>query len=190
MNHLLYYQCALLNRALTSCQRVALTTRSPLHMAAAASTNFQPCMNHQRFMHTSLHDASYLPQDFFSVTDDGYDAGKYGYRVVVSTTARRHSSTMTKLSGEDDYGEYSPMRNTMHLRNLDILASPEVLEILESQREWDNSLHCNESVVPLDDPYLSDCEEMHDKWEQCNDCGEEFNVGVVDTSPSLEEKTM
>jgi hypothetical protein len=157
--------------------------------AATASTNFQPRVNQKRSMHTSLHEASYLPHDFFTVVDDGYDASKYGYRVFVPIKDHiRYSSTMTKLSsGEDYYADYNPSHDMIDPRNVNILSSPDVLEILESQREWDSCLR-KESDLAIDDGYLSDFEEMQDTWENCT-FEAEPTVDAFET-PSLDEKKM
>lgn len=204
---LLFHQRAFLLNRLSSVERraSAATATTTMRSSAfrAASTNVQPRVvtstnnNNKRSMHTSLYEAAY-----FTVTDDGYDASKYGYRVVVPTSSgtpavlrRRHSSTMTNKIGSnsnnnnnnsvDDYAEYM-MQSAMGAdpRNLDILSSPEVLAILESQREWDSSLR-------NDDYETTDCEVMQDSWES-------FTIGVESSSdgdsfhmtPSLDEKEM
>ena len=76
--------------------------------------------------------------------------------------------------------------SSLQPESLDILNSPEVREILESQREWDATLREEQTVVwaieeeeELDekggDPYFSDFEAMKDRW---------------DTETSLDEKPM
>lgn len=149
--------------------------------------------------------SSYAPRDCFAVTDDGYDASQYGYRVFVPMIATgsatvRHSSTVTrKLSGAlvDDYDDYYNAHHanllSMHPRSLDILSSPEVLEILHSQREWDRNIGEDDGTSgvasAVDDQYFSDCEEMQDSWEDCN-LGGETSDDSFDAVVSLDEKEM
>ena len=131
---------------------------------------------------SSLHEAPLLlgPSSFSPLGD--YEANKYGYRVVVnrssSSSLRRmdHSYHHYDAGLNDDYDDYavghSSSRNAMIMmenENLDILASPEVQEILQSQRDWDSSLKEHTMMVKgesLQDTILdggeydSDYEEM------------------------------
>jgi hypothetical protein len=147
----------------------------------------------KRSFYTSLQELSYNTKfDCFTVTDDGYDASKYGYRVIVPAVIPsqgktvRNSSTMTHtLSAVDDYLEYMNNNRIVDPRSLDILSSPEVLEILHGDNQRENKVSkevenpnfCLASASSVvEDPYFSDCEEMLDGWE--------------DPLPSLDEKQM
>jgi hypothetical protein len=161
--------------------------------SSTTSTKSTPALAaSKRSLYTSLQEVSYNTKfDCFAVTDDGYDASKYGYRVIVpaipsQSKAVRNSSTMAHtLSAVEDYLEYMNNNKFVDPRSLDILSSPEVLEILhgDNQREnkfskeVENPNFCLASASSLvEDPYFSDCEEMLDGWE--------------DPLPSLDEKQM
>jgi hypothetical protein len=160
-------------------------------------------------MYSSLHEAS-----FFTCMDDGYDASQYGYRVFIpaspnrtnvggvvtsnnvvrqsSTSAQQyqsfyrnpngHGNTRTMINHNDDY---SQCMNTIDPSSLDILSSPEVRAILETQQDWDT--HRTDPKQD-DDPYLSDCEEMEDSWYNSNHCP--MSMASLDELPAIDEKKM
>jgi hypothetical protein len=115
-----------------------------------------------------------------------YVAHHFGYRVVVPmrSSATRGIITHSSSTTYDDYyndhhhhhhhsGQHDPL--FYDPGNLDILKSPEVLEILEAQREWDHSLQppppttggSNQPPEDEGDPeYFSDYEAMdEEQWE-------------------------
>jgi hypothetical protein len=109
--------------------------------------------------------------------DHSYVAHHFGYRVVVrqppTISAIRGMITHSSSTTYDDY--YNDVHNPLHYpENLDILKSPEVLEILEAQREWDHSLKQPPATSILEsnqdegDPeYFSDYEAMdEEQWEE------------------------
>lgn len=152
----------------------------------------------------SLHEGSLFPQDYFTVVDDGYDASKYGYRTVVPSSPntkllRRSSSSTRRIERFDDFGhmdptlmdDYSQCMQTVDPRSLDILSSPEVRAIIESQRDWDDSKadYCfsnrNIQHPSVDDGYLSDSEPMKEGWTSCVSYSDSF-----EKLPSLDEKKL
>lgn len=151
----------------------ALLRRLPGRTASAAalSTVARPAAS-------SLHEAAAYPV----VTPHDYDAGQYGYRVVVgNSAARRGSSTMSRRTtlGDHDYDEFGMFHDSigpLPPDNLDILSSPEVREILESQRDRDTDLRRGDSMLAkdlqqdaADDGYDSDYEAMQaEEWERCS----------------------
>jgi hypothetical protein len=157
-----------------------------------SATSTRTFAANKRSFYTSLQEISYNTKfDCFTVTDDGYDASMYGYRVIVPAIPSqdktvRNSSTMAHtLSAVDDYLEYMNNNKFVDPRSLDILSSPEVLEILNGDNHWENKVskeveNQNLCLAPVssivEDPYFSDCEEMLDGWE--------------DPLPSLDEKQM
>jgi hypothetical protein len=157
--------------------------------------------------HSSFTEASYFPYDKVTVSDDENPASRFGYRVVVSSTpGKRLSSTMTRYS-DDDFSEYNPLHhNIVDPQSLDILSSPEVLEILESRRQWDNTLRdgslsaksvdttsaaSSSSIVPeQDDEYLSDCEEMDEDWEDVEPSASTCTSWEENADTALESRLM
>lgn len=166
--------------------------------------------NVRSMAYSSLHEAS-----FFTVTDDSYDASKYGYRVFVPATPTRSGTTITSTSTTNagyrrsssathyttrhSYNDgavmddYTHCMQTIDPSSLDILSSPEVLAILESQREWDASKReltydttMNSADDDIDDPYLSDCEEMHDSWK--DDMELKTPIESFEKLPPIDEK--
>jgi hypothetical protein len=164
-------------------------------------------IKHARLAYSSLHEAS-----FITVMDDGYDASQYGYRIfipstpkrtnmggiVTSTNVIRKSSSSAQHSqsfhyhGNNRYNDYDNLRmlpndeyskcmQSVDPSTLDILSSPEVLAILESQCDWEKCK--NDS----DDPYLSDCEEMKDSW---NDSPPVVSAESFTKLPAIDEKKM
>jgi hypothetical protein len=161
--------------------------------------------SNQRSLYTysSLHEASFFPQDYIAVTDDGNDASKYGYRVFVTSSPtggyyfRQSSSSTHRKVGRSEVvpglDDYSQCMQTIDPRSLDILSSPEVIAILESQRDWDN---CGDAYrIPDDtetmisaqeeDLYLSDCEELREGWNS-----HQKGVETFEKFASLDEKIM
>ena len=168
-------------------------------------TTLRPYGACTRSMNTygSLHEASIFPQDYFTVIDDGYDASMYGYRAFVPASPKaagfRHSSSSTRRMGRFDeevysdssgiMDDYSQCMQSVDPHSLDILSSPEVRAILESQRDWDESkteFGLSHRIVPHvkeDDGYLSDSETMKEGWTRCVTFSDSF-----DKLPSLDEK--
>jgi len=165
--------------------------------AASLTTRTAGTTAAPRSYSSSLHEAAYSSS---AAVPLDYDASLYGYRVVVNSNQyqqpARHSSTMSsRVNDDDDYNEFGAFHNAPILAptdNLDILASPEVQEILESQRDWDKSLRSETMVVQdlkdsILDGYHSDCEEMTEtdqEWEQCS-----TTAATVEVNASVTEDT-
>jgi hypothetical protein len=152
----------------------------------------------------SLQEGSLFPQDYFPVVDDGYDASKYGYRTFVPSAPKtrflcRSSSSTRRIERFDECGytdsarmdDYSQCMQVIDPRSLDILSSPEVRAIIESQRDWDDSKadYCisnrNMQHPDVDDGYLSDSETMKAGWTNCVSFTDSF-----EKIPSLDEKKL
>jgi hypothetical protein len=164
-------------------------------------------INHARLEYSSLHEAS-----FITVMDDGYDASQYGYRIFIPSSPKRtniggvvtSSNVIRKSSSSaqqyqsfhyhenhryNNYDnnrilandEYSKCMQSIDPSTLDILSSPEVLAILEAQCDW--AKYKDDG----DDPYLSDCEEMEDDW---NDIPPAISAESFDKLPAIDEKKM
>ena len=162
---------------------------------------------HARLAYSSLHEAS-----FITVMDDGNDASQYGYRIFIPSSPKRtnlggvvtSSNIIRKSSSSaqqyqsfhyhdnhryNDHekthmpanDEYSKYMQSIDPSTLDILSSPEVLAILESQCDWEK--YKGES----DNPYLSDCEEMEDNW---NEIPPVVTAESFDKLPAIDEKKM
>jgi len=139
--------------------------------------------------YSSLQEAPVSPPDVL-------DASHFGYRVVVN----RASSSMSRMSSsnnhhhhhniQDDYEEYFQSHDmTSTTTNLDILSSPEVQEILNSQHDWDSNLRAAENTMAitgclqdtiLDGGYDSDCEEL-----SAADCNRNAAAAVVEETASF-----
>jgi hypothetical protein len=196
------------NCALTSFPSLC-RNRVPIKMASA--TRPPLVSKHKVLMYSSLHEAS-----FTTVMDDGYDASKYGYRIFVPILPTRTNlgsykrirqspmSTHYKTNYEsvnDNVDDYTQCMNSIDPSSLDILSSPEVLAILEAQRDWDatkwtdaptniNSFEQSNDQIKKDetvDPSLSDCEEMVEGWISNR---ASLRVESFDTLPSYDEKKM
>lgn len=87
--------------------------------------------------------------------------------------------------------DYSQCMQTVDPRSLDILSSPEVRAIIESQRDWDDSKvdYCfsnrNIQHPSVDDGYLSDSEPMKEGWTSFVSYTDSF-----EKLPSLDEKKL
>jgi hypothetical protein len=161
--------------------------------------------SHSLQAYGSLNEGSVFPQDYFTVIDDGYDASKYGYRTFVPASPktrvfRRSSSSTRRIERFDEFGftdstahmdDYSQCMQSVDPRSLDILSSPEVRAIIESQRDWDDSKadYCfsnlNIQRPSVDDGYLSDSEPMKEGWTSCVSFTDSF-----EKLPSLDEKKL
>jgi len=99
----------------------------------------------------------------------------------------------------DDYDEFGLFHNITgeYPQNLDILASPEVQEILNSQWEYDQDTKnacCENTMVVqelkdtiLEGGYDSDCEELTlADWEQC---GSQTTSAVVEENRTILDDT-
>lgn len=143
------------------------------------------------------------------LTNLDYEANLYGYRVKVnnnntrwqgfsSTTPLRQTSNNNINSNnnnddhndDDDFSEYQCHNDPIFLyedgQNLDILASPEVQAILESQRDYDGSLRSESRIVKdmkdnvVESGYDSDYEEMTDcDWEELCSPSTQLETGAV-----------
>jgi hypothetical protein len=161
------------NVANTTTSKGLLRRLSSRQVVASTTT----AIHQQCRSYSSLYEAPMMPPI-------EYEASQYGYRVVVnrfSSSLRtsmnqiHHTSSYDhhKANNNDDYDEYLRScsgSSTIEHDNLDILASPEVQEILHSQQEWDCSLpesamlkkggrQLQDTILDGGD-YDSDCEEM------------------------------
>lgn len=91
----------------------------------------------------------------------------------------------TRMLANDDYAK---CMQSIDPSTLDILSSPEVLAILESQCDWEK--YKNETT-DSDDPYLSDCEEMEDDWDDKSlPSATALSTESFDKLPAFDEKKM
>lgn len=124
------------------------------------------------------------------------------HRMTTTTTMSTMCNTTNTSNSQGTTDDYSHYMNVIDPNSLDILSSPEVLAIMESQHEWDVASHendCNNNnntndVDDDNDPYLSDCETMKDEhWNHHNSypsTATTTRIETFETLPSLDEKRM
>jgi hypothetical protein len=121
-------------------------------------------------MHTSLNEAVYFPPE---LSEDDYDAHHFGYRVAPvmhgppHVPPRRHYSSHMKIKTSydkrEDFEEYDPVHNVA-VDSFDILSSPEVVEILASQKDWDTCLE-DESLTAAGSTPFGNRSARSDFWD-------------------------